>query len=94
MQNGQVERFNGRFRDECLNANWFRNMADARQKIGYWHNEYNCDRPYTSRGYRTPNEFTAILRSSSITGRKSRQVNNGKTRFVTISATHQQVMDQ
>ena len=33
MQNGHVESFNGRLRDECLNANWFRNLADARTKI-------------------------------------------------------------
>jgi putative transposase len=33
MQNGHVESFNGRPRDECLNASWFRNLADARTKI-------------------------------------------------------------
>jgi hypothetical protein len=30
MQNGHVERFNGRLRDECINANWFRNLMGAR----------------------------------------------------------------
>jgi putative transposase len=33
MQNGHVESFNGRLRDECLNAHWFRNLMDARAKI-------------------------------------------------------------
>jgi len=33
-QNGSNESFNGRLRDECLNANWFQNVADARSKIG------------------------------------------------------------
>jgi len=33
MQNGHVESFIGRLRDECLNANWFRNLLDARAKI-------------------------------------------------------------
>ena len=33
MQNGHVESFIGRLRDECLNANWFRNLMDAREKI-------------------------------------------------------------
>jgi putative transposase len=33
MQNGHVESFNGRLRDECLNANWFRSLADAREKL-------------------------------------------------------------
>ena len=41
MQNGVVESFNGRFRDECLNANWFLNLADARQKIEAWRIQYN-----------------------------------------------------
>jgi putative transposase len=33
MQNGYVESFNGRLRDECLNANWFHNLGDAKRKI-------------------------------------------------------------
>jgi putative transposase len=57
MQNGLVESFNGRFRDECLNANWFLNLADARRKIEAWRNEYNTDRPHSSLAYRTPEEF-------------------------------------
>lgn len=57
MQNGLIESFNGRFRDECLNANWFLNLADARRKIEAWRNEYNTDRPHSSLAYRTPEEF-------------------------------------
>jgi len=57
MQNGHVESFNGRFRDECLNANWFQNLADARKKIEHWRENYNSDRPHSSLGYRTPTEF-------------------------------------
>ncbi len=68
MQNGHVESFNGRLRDECLNANWFRNLADARAKIAAWRDEYNGERPHSSLGYRTPNEFAAILKSSVMTG--------------------------
>jgi putative transposase len=68
MQNGHVESFNGRLRDECLNANWFRNLADARAKIGAWKDEYNGERPHSSLGYRTPNEFAEILKSSVMTG--------------------------
>jgi len=41
VQNGHVESFNGRFRDECLNSNWFVNLADARRKIEAWRKEYN-----------------------------------------------------
>lgn len=40
-QNGRVESFHGRLRDECLNASWFRNLWDARGKIARWRMEYN-----------------------------------------------------
>jgi putative transposase len=67
-QNGHVESFNGKFRDECLNASWFRNLSDARTKITKWKGEYNGDRPHSSLGYRTPNEFAEVLKSSVMTG--------------------------
>jgi putative transposase len=60
MQNGQVESFNGRFRDECLNANWFVNLADARGKIEAWRRGYNAERPHSSLDYRTPAEFAKL----------------------------------
>jgi putative transposase len=68
MQTGHVESFNGRLRDECLNANWFRNLMDARAKITAWRDEYNGERPHSGLGNRTPNEFAAILKSSVMTG--------------------------
>jgi putative transposase len=60
MQNGYVESFNGRLRDECLNANWFGNLNDARRKIENWRQEYNSERPHSSLGYRTPDEYAKI----------------------------------
>jgi putative transposase len=57
MQNGYVESFNGRLRDECLNASWFLNVIDAKEKIERWRVEYNSDRPHSSLAYRTPAEF-------------------------------------
>ena len=57
MENGYVESFNGRFRDECLNENWFSSLADARQKIAQWKQDYNERRPHSSLQYRTPREF-------------------------------------
>jgi putative transposase len=57
MQNGQAESFNGRFREECLNVNWFGNVFDSRRKIAAWKKEYNEERPHSSLGYRTPAEF-------------------------------------
>ena len=61
MQNGHVESFNGRLRDECLNANWFLNLADARRKIEAWRMEYNAERPHSSLAYRTPEEYAKGL---------------------------------
>ena len=56
-QNGHVESFHGRFRDECLNASWFWNLWDARRKIAGWRIDYNQQRPHSSLDYRTPEEF-------------------------------------
>jgi putative transposase len=55
--NALVESFNGRLRDECLNANWFLSLADARSKIEAWRRHYNESRPHTALGWRTPQEF-------------------------------------
>ena len=57
MQNGHVESFNGKLRDECLNASWFHNLSDAKRKIEKWREEYNRERPHSSLGYRTPEEY-------------------------------------
>ena len=56
-QNGRVESFNGRLREECLNLSWFQNLFDARRKIAAWRREYNEERPHSSLGYKTPKEF-------------------------------------
>jgi putative transposase len=61
MQNGFIESFNGRLRDECLNANWFATLADAKAKIEAWRHDYNHERPHSSLEYLTPNEFAARL---------------------------------
>jgi putative transposase len=57
MQNGHVESFHGRLRDECLNVHWFRTLNDVRVTLAGWRREYNCARPHSSLGYRTPDEF-------------------------------------
>ena len=61
MQNGHVESFHGRLRDECLNATWFRTLNDVRCTLANWREEYNGERPHSSLDYRTPNEFRKIL---------------------------------
>jgi len=48
MQNGFVESFNGRLRDECLNEHLFANLSEARQIIEDWRIDYNTTRPHTS----------------------------------------------
>ena len=61
MQNGHVESFNGRFRDECLNTNWFTSLTLARKIVSAWRVDYNEQRPHSSLQYRTPSEFAALL---------------------------------
>jgi putative transposase len=56
-QNAAGESFNGRFRDECLSLEWFRNRLDARITIGEWRRHYNETRPHSSLGNLTPAEF-------------------------------------
>jgi putative transposase len=58
-QNARVESFHGRLREECLAVSWFQNLFDARRKIAAWRTEYNEERPHSSLGYKTPNEFAA-----------------------------------
>ena len=52
-----IESFNGKFRDECLNEHWFLSLAHARSVIEAWRIEYNTERPHSSLGNRTPQEF-------------------------------------
>jgi putative transposase len=62
VQNAFSESFNGRLRDECLNDNWFLNLAHARRIIADWRQDYNRDRPHSSLGYRTPEEVRSAYR--------------------------------
>jgi putative transposase len=57
VEKAVIESFNGRFRDECLNANVFVSLHDARQKIEAWRIDYNEHRPHGSLGNVTPREF-------------------------------------
>lgn len=54
--NAFIESFNGSFRDECLNVNWFLSLEDAQEKIEHWRWEYNNFRPHSSLNNLTPNE--------------------------------------
>ena len=57
-QNGQIESFNGCFRAECLDQEWFTNLQEAREMIEEWRLSYNGQRPHSSLGYLPPDTWT------------------------------------
>lgn len=57
IQNAFIESFNGKFRDECLNEEVFRDLEGARRKIGKWRRYYNEERPHSALNFKTPKEF-------------------------------------
>ncbi|WP_263588581.1 IS3-like element ISSpma3 family transposase [Sphingopyxis sp. GC21] len=61
MQNGYVESFNGRMRDELLNETLFLDLDHARTVIAAWAEDYNQSRPHSALGYETPAAFAAEL---------------------------------
>jgi putative transposase len=66
--NPYIESFNGKFRDECLNENWFTTLRDARFTIEAWRRDYNQVRPHSSLDNMTPEEFaTAAANRRSAT---------------------------
>ena len=64
-QNGTNESFNGKFRDECLSMEWFRNRVDAKIVIESWRRHYNEIRPHSSLRNLTPAEFKRQLSTTS-----------------------------
>ena len=61
MQNGYIESFNGRMRDELLNESLFLDLYQARQIVTAWVADYNTRRPHSSLGYRTPAAYADHL---------------------------------
>lgn len=57
IDNAFIESFNGRFREECLDENWFLTLKEAQERIEAWRKEYNNERPHSSLGGKTPNQF-------------------------------------
>ena len=64
MQNGFVESFNGRMRDELLNETMFRNLAHARIVIAAWAADYNTERPHSALDYQTPADYARALNTA------------------------------
>jgi putative transposase len=58
-ENAYIESFNGRFRDECLNDEFFISLQDADQTIQTWRHDYNHHRPHSALGGLTPAEFAS-----------------------------------
>ena len=57
MDNGHIESFNGKVRDECLNQNAFLSLTDARDSLERWRRDYNRERPHSSLNWMTPEEY-------------------------------------
>jgi Integrase core domain len=67
VENGFIESFNGRLRDECLNVEWFSSLTDAQQKLARFREHYNHQRPYSALADRTPEAFAALHRGKAST---------------------------
>jgi transposase InsO family protein len=62
VENGFIESFNGRLRDECLNVEWFSSLEAARQKLTKFREHYNHQRPHSALADRRPAAFAALHR--------------------------------
>lgn len=60
-QNGNIESFNGKLRDECLNEHWFLGLKEAQKIVEKWREDYNSQRPHSSLQGRTPREVASHL---------------------------------
>jgi transposase InsO family protein len=66
MQNGYVESFNGKMRDELLNETLFFSLDHARKAITAWVEDYNTRRPHSALAYQTPAAFAAKLTATGL----------------------------
>lgn len=66
VQNAFIESFNGTFRNECLNENWFVSLYDAQRTIEAWRIDYECERPHSKLKDLTPREFAQSLASATL----------------------------
>lgn len=66
VQNGYIESFNGRLREECMSANWFPSLADAQATLDAWVRDYNEVRPHSSLANLTPLQYVARVMGTSV----------------------------
>jgi putative transposase len=76
-QNAYIESFNGTFRDECLDENWFESLEQARQSIATWRTDYNEIRPHSSCGRVPPATFAALQRQLTGDAKQDRKNDEG-----------------
>jgi putative transposase len=73
-QNAYIESFNGKFRDECLNEQWFESLHLARQEIARWRKDYNEVRPHSAVGRMPPAQFAALHRQTAAGTRQTPEI--------------------
>jgi putative transposase len=61
VENALIESFNGKLRDECLNASWFETLEEAKEVIESWRRDYNEERPHSALGNVPPAQYVANL---------------------------------
>jgi putative transposase len=94
VENGFIESFNGRLRDECLNVEWFNSLHDAREALARWRAHYNHERPHSALADRTPAAFAqahaaAVERFAPIHGNEA----NGRPRQGSASPAKTAALD-
>jgi putative transposase len=85
MQNGFIESFNGRQRDEFLNETLFTTLAQARAALSIWRTDYKGSRPHSKLNWRTPNEFAFTFNP-----RRARALCNAKSSAPSLAASPNQ----
>ncbi len=65
VENGFIESFNGRLRDECLNVEWFATLNDARETLARWRTHYNQQRPHSALADQTPSSFANSYKTAT-----------------------------
>jgi len=64
-ETGHIESFNGRFREECLNAQAFFSLAEERRIIEVWRRDYNTVRPHSSLAGMSPEEYRRAVKGEN-----------------------------
>ena len=65
-QNAFIESFNGKLRDECLNETLFSSLADAKETLEAWQEDYNRHRPHSALRNLTPMEFAEKMKMDKL----------------------------